>query len=493
MDDEVTNLSPDQADYRPEYPRRRFTSLLVALVLLVVLIGIAERSGPRGAEGGGFSERALQGDLAVKISYAYEQLKPFLARNDTERRRIEAFQNSQRETAMSAFRGGGDEDLTVENARRLIILARPPDRAANVEMLAGVQHCRNNPCPEVRMWRDLYLSNRPLTRSEVDAYSSRIRSLDLGWYQHLALADLYDRGLSEKADRERREAARSAAETVIAAVALIFVMLMLGLAGIVLIVLYVNAKRFGRLVAREKDLDVSASERSFVAGYLLEAFVVYLLVTIGTQVAAIPFLLKSSGEGSGVEIGVYATTGVYVLAGVISAVYLRYRLGAAGWSWKTVGLGSENFGRDIAWGIGGYAAALPLVLVTGVVSKFVTRYIPTPSNPVVPLFAESRGALEKVVLILLVVVAAPFFEELFFRGVFYHSLRARWGAAMGIAAAAVLFGLVHPLPFNFLPIFALGSVFGILTYERASLLPGMIAHGLNNLAAFVLLSILVGS
>ena len=491
MDDEVINLSPDQADDRPEYPRRRFTFLLVTLVVLVMLIGVAERSGPRGAEGGGFSERALQGDLAVKMSYAYEQLKPFLARNDAELRRIEAFQNSQRETAMSAFRGGGAEDLTVENARRLIILAKPLDRAANVEMLAGVQHCRKNPCPEVRMWRDLYLSNRPLARSEVDAYSSRIRSLGLGWYQHLALADLYDRGLNGKADKERAEAGRSAAGAVIAAVALIFVMLMLGLLGVVLIVLYVNAKKSGRLVAREKDLDLSASERSFVAGYLLEAFVVYLLVTIGTQVAAILFLLK--GNGPGIEIGVYATTGVYVLAGVISAVYLRYRLRAAGWSWKTIGLGSENLGQDIAWGIGGYAAALPLVVVTGVISKLLTRYIPTPSNPVVPLFAESSGALERLVLILLVVVAAPFFEELLFRGVLYHSLRARWGAAMGIAAAAVLFGLVHPLPFNFLPIFALGSVFGILTYERASLLPGMIAHGLNNLAAFVLLSILVGS
>ena len=64
---------------------------------------------------------------------------------------------------------------------------------------------------------------------------------------------------------------------------------------------------------------------------------------------------------------------------------------------------------------------------------------------------------------------------------------------MGILSSAVVFGLVHPLPLDFLPIFALGSVFATLVYERGSLLPSMIAHGLNNTAAFAVLLILTSS
>ena len=86
----------------------------------------------------------------------------------------------------------------------------------------------------------------------------------------------------------------------------------------------------------------------------------------------------------------------------------------------------------------------------------------------------------------------PFFEELFFRGVLFNSFRARWGLAAGVVASAAVFALVHPLPFGFLPIFALGSVFSMLFYQRGSLIPNMVAHGLHNAITFAIL-ILVAS
>jgi membrane protease YdiL (CAAX protease family) len=89
------------------------------------------------------------------------------------------------------------------------------------------------------------------------------------------------------------------------------------------------------------------------------------------------------------------------------------------------------------------------------------------------------------------VVAAPLVEETLFRGVLFRSFRAKWGVAPGILLSAVVFGLMHPFPFYFLPIFVLGSVFASLTYIRGSLLPSMVAHGINNLVAFTMMYILI--
>ncbi len=87
---------------------------------------------------------------------------------------------------------------------------------------------------------------------------------------------------------------------------------------------------------------------------------------------------------------------------------------------------------------------------------------------------------------------APFFEELFFRGVLHTSFSAKWGVVAGVVGSALAFAAVHPFPLGFLPIFALGTVFAVLLHERGSLLPPMIAHGMNNAIAFALLFILTG-
>lgn len=148
---------------------------------------------------------------------------------------------------------------------------------------------------------------------------------------------------------------------------------------------------------------------------------------------------------------------------------------------------------DVAWGVGGYAAALPLLGLASVVSQFIGRYVSTPPNPVIPLFSGVESLVGRLILFALAVVAAPFFEELFFRGVLYGSFRRAFGITAGILLSSVVFAVVHPLPGGFLPILVLGLVFAILVYQRGSLLPAVVAHGLNNAVAFTMLLILLES
>jgi len=97
-----------------------------------------------------------------------------------------------------------------------------------------------------------------------------------------------------------------------------------------------------------------------------------------------------------------------------------------------------------------------------------------------------------VVLALVAVVAAPFFEELFFRGLLFRALLGRLPVAVAIASQAVVFGLIHYNPYygthNVSVLVALGTLGAVLGWSAnrfARLGPGMVAHCLQNTLAVV--------
>ena len=498
---ELAQEEPSSPEMHEAYPpaaylRRRFVLLLIVLAVLLIFIGVVQRLGLEAGEGPAIQESALEGNVSMKLSYAYRRwMLPLGADRE---RRIEAFEEAQRRSAVAQYQSAVAENRSGDDIRRLIIIQYPSGRAAAIEQLAVRErldlHTRRGLQGEAAMWRDIYLKSSALKPTQVNAYAARIRSLDLGWYEHLALADLYKRaGMIAAVEKERLAAARSAAWTIGSLLSLLVVLGLLGLIGVVLLRWYVLRKAGQRAEATVPES--AGYVRELRAGLLLEAFVVYLAVTVVTQLTAgiiIGARMAVLGE-AGRTAEALVTACVYVLAGLLALLYLAYRLRSAGWSWGLVGFTTRNPFRDILWGIGGYAAALPLLLVAGVISRFVGRYVQSPTNPVVPLFVETEALIGRVVLFALVVLAAPFFEELFFRGVLFNSFRAKWGVAVGVALSAVVFASVHPLPVQFLPIFVLGAVFAMLLYERGSLLSSMVAHGLNNGMMFVMLLILLGN
>ena len=79
----------------------------------------------------------------------------------------------------------------------------------------------------------------------------------------------------------------------------------------------------------------------------------------------------------------------------------------------------------------------------------------------------------------LIVVVAPVFEELLFRGYLFAAVERAlpsWGTQ---AVVATLFGLAHGLA-HALPIGVLSLVFGYLRQRHGSLLPSMLAHAAHN-------------
>jgi membrane protease YdiL (CAAX protease family) len=83
-------------------------------------------------------------------------------------------------------------------------------------------------------------------------------------------------------------------------------------------------------------------------------------------------------------------------------------------------------------------------------------------------------------LLLLVVLVHPFFEELLFRGLLQGWVRRWLPRGWALAVAALVFGLVHPpWPF-FLPLFLLGLLFGYIREWSGSIWSAWTAHALFN-------------
>ena len=83
----------------------------------------------------------------------------------------------------------------------------------------------------------------------------------------------------------------------------------------------------------------------------------------------------------------------------------------------------------------------------------------------------------------LVCVAAPIAEELFFRGFCFTALRRWIGAAGGAIATGVIFGLIHAGsadPVFLVPLGVFGALLCLLYLRTGSLLPCMVLHALNN-------------
>ena len=119
-----------------------------------------------------------------------------------------------------------------------------------------------------------------------------------------------------------------------------------------------------------------------------------------------------------------------------------------------------------------------------------------PTHPVLEELA-SPGWPTLVLLFFLLSVVAPIVEETMFRGVLYRQLREVFGIPVigGLTTAvivSVIFAAIHPQGPFFVPVLsALALGFCLAREWRGSLIPCMVAHGLNNflvglLAVFLL-------
>ena len=123
----------------------------------------------------------------------------------------------------------------------------------------------------------------------------------------------------------------------------------------------------------------------------------------------------------------------------------------------------------------GACAWLPLVTLLMPLQQWLA---PMPADLARQLADAPRGPLLPVLVA--VAVTPALCEELLCRGALLFSLRSRMSGPVAVVVSAALFALLHLSPYRLLPTFLLGILFGAVSLRAGSIVPGMLAHALNN-------------
>ena len=145
-------------------------------------------------------------------------------------------------------------------------------------------------------------------------------------------------------------------------------------------------------------------------------------------------------------------------------------------------LDSSNFGR-----LGGFRMAL-IVSVATLALGFVTDSL----NAIMPETPEwFENAMSQImdapvwITLISVSIFAPLFEEWLCRGVILRGLLQKTHPVSAILVSAVFFAVLHMNPWQALPAFILGALFGFIYYKTGSLKLTMLMHCVNNTLSVV--------
>ena len=145
---------------------------------------------------------------------------------------------------------------------------------------------------------------------------------------------------------------------------------------------------------------------------------------------------------------------------------------------KGYALDSSNFGQNRWW----------VMIVAVMFSTISLAFICEPLMKVLPQTPEWFEQIMNSILknsplwvtLISVSVFAPLFEEWLCRGIVLRGLLTKMNPAWAIVVSAAFFAVLHMNPWQALPAFILGVLFGYVYYKTGSLKLTMLMHFTNN-------------
>lgn len=242
----------------------------------------------------------------------------------------------------------------------------------------------------------------------------------------------------------------------------------------------------GRSWTAYTELTAPAVAAPVEPGTLRAGVIAFLGFLVGMALGVaidIPLLLLGGLSASDPAVLLGSSIGLWI--GIGGACVVAVRTKGTG-SLRDLGLMPPRW-VDAALGLGfGVASIIAVAIVTALLTAIDADLLPGGRKDLTdPL--KHGSALGVVVVYLVAVVGAPFFEELYFRGLVQGTLTARWGPAVGIVVQALLFALVHLTPDSglgnvgiYLMILTVGLGLGTIRRFSHRLDPGMFTHATYN-------------
>ncbi|MGP0129380.1 MAG: lysostaphin resistance A-like protein [cyanobacterium endosymbiont of Rhopalodia musculus] len=133
----------------------------------------------------------------------------------------------------------------------------------------------------------------------------------------------------------------------------------------------------------------------------------------------------------------------------------------------------------LVWGVGGYLVALPLVIIVSLINQQIWDG-QGGSNPLLSLALEAQDTVVLAIFYFTASLAAPFYEEIMFRGFLLPSLTRYVPVWAAVTISSFIFALAHLNLSEVLPLAILGMVLGVVYTKSRNLLSSMLVHSLWN-------------
>ena len=133
-----------------------------------------------------------------------------------------------------------------------------------------------------------------------------------------------------------------------------------------------------------------------------------------------------------------------------------------------------------------YPLLILLTVTLSVVLDPLANLIPMPE------FMEKLFAMlatRDIWTFLMVGITGPVLEETLFRGIILEGFLARYRPGKAIFWSALLFGLFHMNPWQFIPGFLIGLLLGYIYLKTRSLIPVILVHVVNNSFSYLIMYI----
>ena len=129
--------------------------------------------------------------------------------------------------------------------------------------------------------------------------------------------------------------------------------------------------------------------------------------------------------------------------------------------------------------------SMSLIVLIDEVDRLVQKVLPLPEEYAreVAKTMQINNALDFFLIIFSVVVLAALIEEALFRGFLQQSIEKHIDVTKGVIYSSVAWALIHGSHYMLVQIFLFGFFLGWMAWRSNSIIPGIIAHALNNAVA----------
>ena len=331
----------------------------------------------------------------------------------------------------------------------------------------------------------LWNNNQPiLAESE-----AKIKQELNGWFRNYSLNQLYQ--IQERKDdlikfkKSQQEAAKQA---IIKLTIIAIIPVLGGLIGVVIIIwclIQLAVKKESAILVLDKRFEwetpwtIEIPWQVLVVGFLLFGHIIIPILASFLTINVAELTLR---EKAFYVLGTYLALSL----GGIAVLYLSIKsFFPLPKDWFNFNL----FNNWIIWGTGGYLVALPLVIIISLINQNIWDG-QGGSNPLLSLALEGQDIVVLAIFYFTAAIAAPFYEEIMFRGFLLPSLTRYFTAWGAIGISSLIFAVAHLNLSEVLPLTVLGIVLGIVYTRSRNLLSSMLLHSLWNSGTLISLFLL---